>query len=158
MLKRIEKSDNLARILGGLSSLGKSIGLAVGSFEMLRPGDIRMLEDARTRVDYLVIAVGAKWKGNKAIKGVSLRIPVKDRAEIIAGLRSVDYVTFFEEDSADKLIKQLRPSFLIYGTAWNEKTIPEKNIAGELQIPILICGGGKVLISTPTKSRSKSTR
>jgi len=141
MPNRVEKPAALGLILTGLRNLGKTIVLAVGGFENLRPADIRYLEDAKSRGHYLVVGVNPRWPYGRGKKVPGLRVSGADRAEVLAGLRCVDYVTVYEGETADELLRILRPTILAYSPQFTERSAPERAVAQELEIAIAICGG-----------------
>lgn len=143
MQKRVETPQNLASIVQGLRSQGKVIVLALGAFEMLRPTDVKYLEDAQTRGDYLIVGVGTKWPGGKGGKNTVSRNSAKDRATVLAGLRCVTYSTTFDQDNADQLIQILKPSVVAYSENWTERSAPERKTLQEMNIPMIFCGDSK---------------
>lgn len=140
MPSRVEKPAALGPILRGLRQLGKTVVLAVGGFESLRPADIRYLEDARSRGDYLVVGVNPRWPYGRGRRVPGLRVAAADRAQVLAALRCVDYVTIYEEETAGELLRTLRPTILAHSPQFTERSAPERGAAQELEIPIVICG------------------
>lgn len=133
----------LAAILSGLRASGKSVVLTNGVFDLLHVGHLRCLEDARSRGDLLVVAVNTD-KSAKAIKGAGHPIvPCEERMEMLSGLSFVDYVTSFEDETADDLLQQLHPSLYAKGTDYNLKSLPEKATLKELEIKAVFVGDKK---------------
>lgn len=141
--KVITDRKSLAAILSGLRASGKLIVLTNGVFDLLHVGHLRCLEDARSRGDLLVVAVNSD-KSAEALKGKGQPIvPCAERMEMLSGLSFVDYVTTFEEESADELLQQLQPSMYAKGTDYTLKTLPEKATIKELDIKAVFVGDKK---------------
>ena len=94
---------------------GLKVGFANGCFDLVHPGHVALLRQAREKCDRLVVALNAD-ASVKRLKGESR--PIQDqasRAAVIGSLRSVDLVTLFGEDTPLALIELLRPDVLIKG-------------------------------------------
>src|SRR5438067_10396356 len=103
---------------------GQRIVYANGCFDTLHVGHIRYLEGARREGDVLVVGVNAD-SGVCALKGPGR--PILDenaRAQLVAALRSVDYVVLFAEPNVEALLKELRPELDAKGTAYTADTLP----------------------------------
>jgi rfaE bifunctional protein nucleotidyltransferase chain/domain len=134
---------SLAAILNGLRASGKTVVLTNGVFDLLHVGHTRCLEDARSRGDYLVVAVNTDKSAEK-LKGKGHPVvEEEERMEVLAALSFVDYVTSFGEDTADELLRQLRPSMYAKGTDYTLKTLPEKDTLKELDIKAVFVGDKK---------------
>lgn len=134
---------SLAAILTGLRASGKTIVLTNGVFDLLHVGHTRCLEDARSRGDYLVVAVNSDKSAEK-LKGKGHPIvPCDERMELLAAVGFVDYVTSFEEDTADELLEALRPTMYAKGTDYTLKTLPEKDALKKLDIKAVFVGDKK---------------
>ena len=135
--------EALAIILRGLQSQGKTLVLTNGVFDLLHVGHTRCLEDARARGDYLIVAINSD-KSAEALKGKGHPIiPAEERMELLSTLWFVDYVTLFEDDTADALIRSIKPDFYAKGTDYNSKTLPEKDTLKELGIKPVFVGDKK---------------
>jgi rfaE bifunctional protein nucleotidyltransferase chain/domain len=146
-LKSVEKIitdlNTLARIVDGLKSEGKTIVLTNGCFDLLHVGHVRALEDARSRGDYLIVAVNGD-KTVERLKGKGHPINIsEERMEVLAALASVDYVTRFEEATADELLRKIKPTLHAKGHDYTEKTVPERETAKEIGARIVIVGDKK---------------
>jgi rfaE bifunctional protein nucleotidyltransferase chain/domain len=146
-LKSVDKINTdlntLARIVEGLKSEGKTVVLMNGCFDLLHVGHVRALEDAKSRGDYLVVAVNSD-KSVERIKGKGHPInPSEERMEVVASLASVDYVTRFDQDTADECLRKIRPSLHAKGHDYTEKTVPERETAKEIGARIVIVGDKK---------------
>jgi rfaE bifunctional protein nucleotidyltransferase chain/domain len=134
---------SLAAILGGLMAQGKTIVLTNGVYDLLHVGHVRCLEDARSRGDFLVVAVNSDASAERRKGKGHPVVPAQERMEVLAGLGFVDYVTTFEEDTADKLIEQLKPTIYAKGTEYSLKTLPERDTVKKLDIKAIFVGDKK---------------
>ena len=96
----------------------KKVVFTNGCFDLLHVGHIRYLLEARALGDLLVIGLNSDVSV-KRLKGQGRPLqPEADRAEILAALESVDFVTLFDEDTPAELIKKVRPDILVKGGDW----------------------------------------
>jgi D-beta-D-heptose 7-phosphate kinase/D-beta-D-heptose 1-phosphate adenosyltransferase len=105
-------------------SLGLKVGFTNGVFDLLHRGHLHSLEQAKRRVDRLVVGVNAD-ASVKRLKGPDR--PVQDegaRAAILAALRTVDLVVIFGEDTPEELIRAIRPDLLFKGADYAGQEIP----------------------------------
>ena len=103
---------------------GLKVGFTNGVFDLLHRGHLHSLEQAARRVDRLVVGVNSD-ASTRRLKGPER--PVQDeqtRAAILAGLRSVDLVTIFGEDTPEELIQALTPDMLFKGADYSGQQIP----------------------------------
>jgi rfaE bifunctional protein nucleotidyltransferase chain/domain len=135
----------LARVVAGLRTNGKTVVLAAGAFEVLHPGHVRFLADAASRGDYLVVAVQDDASVRKAKGAGRPAQPASDRAEVLAALPRVHYVTFYSGADASELCALLRPSLLAGGRdRGTEAGIPERAAAEAAGARVAIVGDAKV--------------
>ncbi|HEX6813941.1 MAG TPA: adenylyltransferase/cytidyltransferase family protein [Planctomycetota bacterium] len=141
--KVVTDRRSLAAILAGLRASGKTVVLTNGVFDLLHVGHTRCLEDARSRGDLLVVAVNGD-KSAEALKGKGHPLqPAAERMEVLAGLSFVDYVTTFEEPTADELLGTLRPTLYAKGKDYSLKTLPEKETLRQCDIKAVFVGDKK---------------
>jgi rfaE bifunctional protein nucleotidyltransferase chain/domain len=97
---------------------GRTVVFTNGVFDLLHPGHIRYLQDARHEGDALIVAVNSD-RSVKAIKGPTRPLtPEAERAEVVAALCCVDAVVVFDEDDPADVIKRLQPDVLAKGADW----------------------------------------
>ena len=133
----------LAQTLESERAGGRTIALANGCFDVLHVGHVRLVADARGEADLLVVALNSD-ETVRASKGVSRpRVTLVERAEIIAALEGVDYVTSFPEQTARGLLETLRPDVQVKGTDWTPDTVPERDVVRSYGGRIAICGDPK---------------
>ncbi len=117
--------------------LGQKMVFTNGCFDILHAGHVNYLAKARAAGDFLVVGLNSD-ASVKRIKGPLRPVnPEKMRAQVLASLSFVDYVTIFEEDTPEKLIKALKPDVLVKGADW-----PEEKIVGASFVKSY---GGRVL-------------
>lgn len=140
--------DELLKILSPLRQ-GKKLVFTNGCFDLLHVGHIRYLQQARQLGDMLFVGLNAD-ASVKRLKGPERPIQNEsDRAEIMAALACVDFVSVFPEDTPEELIKLVRPDILVKGGDW----AIDKILGG----PFVQSYGGKVmsLILVDGKSTTK---
>jgi rfaE bifunctional protein nucleotidyltransferase chain/domain len=141
--KVVTERRALALILSGLMAQGKTVVLTNGVYDLLHVGHLRCLEDAKSRADFLVVAVNSDDSAEK-LKGKGHPVvPLEERMEVLSGLWVVDYVTSFDELTADKLIEALRPTLYAKGTEYTIKTLPERDTLKALDVKAMFVGDRK---------------
>ncbi len=102
---------------------GKRVVFTNGCFDLLHAGHVRYLREARSLGDLLVVALNSD-ASVRLLKGEGRPILNQDeRAEIMAALQVVDYVTIFDEATPRELIASLLPDVLVKGGDWAIETI-----------------------------------
>jgi rfaE bifunctional protein nucleotidyltransferase chain/domain len=140
---RIVAIEELPAVLAPLRAGGRKVALANGLFDLLHVGHLRYLEAAAAEGDLLVVAVNADESARR-LKGPSRPIvPEGERAELIAGLRCVDFVTIFRDDNVETLLERVRPDVHCKGTDYTPDSVPEAPVARALGIRIAIVGDPK---------------
>jgi len=126
-MKNILSWEELKEAVERLREKGGKVVFTNGCFDILHAGHVRYLKQARAAGDILVLGLNSDSSVRK-IKGEKRPIvPQKERAEVVASLRSVDYVTIFEETTPLNLIEFLKPDVLVKGADWREKDIAGRN-------------------------------
>ncbi len=124
-------------------SAGSSVALANGLFDILHVGHLHYLEAARAEADLLVVGVNSD-RSARELKGPSRPIiPELERAELLAGLSCVDFVTIFEGPTVEQLLRAVRPDVHCKGTDYTPDSVPEAPVARELGIRVAIVGDAK---------------
>src|SRR5215211_7566483 len=101
-----------------LREAGKKVVFTNGCFDLLHPGHVRYLEQARALGDALIVALNSD-RSVRELKGERRPILTEDeRAEVMAALASVDYVTIFDEPTPRQIIAALLPDVLVKGGDW----------------------------------------
>ena len=107
---------------------GKRIVFTNGVFDLLHPGHVRYLQQARALGDALIVGINSD-RSVQAIKGLERPItPEDERAEIVAALACVDGVVVFDEDTPQQIVEALQPDVLVKGADWAEDAIVGRDI------------------------------
>jgi rfaE bifunctional protein nucleotidyltransferase chain/domain len=115
MIEKILSQDELLGLRQTLRAAGKTLVFTNGVFDLLHVGHVRYLTAARSLGDALVVAVNSD-RTVRELKGEGRPlINEHERAEILAALRQVDYVTIFDDVSPRSLIALLLPDVLVKG-------------------------------------------
>ena len=127
---------------------GARVVFANGCFDVLHVGHVRYLEGARALGDVLIVGVNSDEQV-RALKGAPRPfVPERERAEVIASLRVVDYATIFFEPNVESLLRALRPDVHAKGTDYTEDTVPERDVVRSY--------GGRVAIVGDPKNHSST--
>lgn len=122
---------------------GARIVFANGCFDVLHVGHTRYLTGARELGDLLVVGVNSDEQVRMQ-KGPGRPIlPQDDRAELVASLDSVDYVTVFNEPTVEQLLLTLKPDVHAKGTDYTEDTVPERDVVRSYGGTVAIVGDPK---------------
>ena len=99
------------------------VGFTNGCFDLVHPGHVRMLAEARARCDRLIVALNTD-DSVRRLKGPERPVQTElARAEVIGALRSVDLVLLFDEDTPLELMRQLRPDVIFKGADYTLETV-----------------------------------
>ncbi len=102
---------------------GHRVVFTNGCFDLLHPGHIRCLEQARSLGDCLIVAINSD-ASMRALKGPGRPlIPEEERAEILAALAAVDAVTIFDDPTPREIISCVLPDVLVKGSDWSPEEI-----------------------------------
>ena len=124
ILSRQQASTFAARV----RTNGGRVVFTNGVFDLLHPGHVRYLSDARALGDALIVGVNSD-RSVRAYKGPARPItPEVERAELLASLRSVDAVTVFDEDTPHALITAVQPDVLVKGADWGSDNIVGRDV------------------------------
>ena len=135
--------DRLVARCGYLKAQGVRLVLTNGAFDVLHVGHIRALEDARALGDVLLVAINDD-ASVRALKGPNRPVvPAAERAEIVAALKCVDFVTIFAASDVGDLLRALKPDVHAKGHDYTVETVPERDIALEVGAEIAIVGDPK---------------
>jgi D-glycero-beta-D-manno-heptose 1-phosphate adenylyltransferase len=127
---------------------GSRIIFANGCFDVLHVGHVRYLAGARELGDVLVVGVNSDDQVAR-LKGPGRPVlPAQERAEIVAALEFVSYVTVFDEPTVEELLLALKPDVHAKGTDYTEDSVPERNVVRSY--------GGRVAIVGDPKDHSTS--
>jgi rfaE bifunctional protein nucleotidyltransferase chain/domain len=148
-MKKILTWEELKKEADRLRGEGKKIAFTNGCFDILHVGHVQYLREARKTGDILVLGLNSD-ASVRAIKGGKRPlVPQGERAEVVASLMSVDYVTVFDETTPLNLIMHLRPDILVKGGDWEEEEVVGRETVRSW--------GGKVVI-VPMTDGASTTR
>lgn len=123
---------------------GRRVVFTNGCFDLLHPGHIRLLEEARNLGDVLIVGLNSD-ASVRTLKGEGRPIlPERERAEILAALESVDAVVIFNEPTPREIISALLPDVLVKGGDWRPDQIigrEEVEAAGGRVVSIPVVAG-----------------
>jgi len=145
--EKLVTRDQLLELVAADRRAGRTIAFANGCFDLLHVGHVRYLQAASLEADRLIVAVNddaaaaAKGPGRPILKAA-------DRAELVAALRGVDYVTIFPEPTVAPLLELLQPDVHCKGTDYTAETVPER-------ATVLKYGGRIAIVGDP---KNHSTR
>jgi D-beta-D-heptose 7-phosphate kinase/D-beta-D-heptose 1-phosphate adenosyltransferase len=123
MVKKILSQAEAVALVEHLRHGGKDVVFTNGVFDLLHPGHIRYLQEARAQGDSLIVGLNSD-RSVRAIKGPSRPvIPEHERAELLAALRSVDAVVVFDEETPAQIVRRLQPDVLVKGADWADDRI-----------------------------------
>ena len=134
---KILSRDEAARRAGP----GRSFRLVFtnGCFDLLHPGHVACLDQARRMGDALLVAINTDESARRLGKGPGRPLVGQQaRATVVAALECVDWVTFFDEDTPEALVGELQPDILVKGGDY-----AEEEVAGGATVR---AGGGRVVI------------
>ena len=97
---------------------GKTVVFTNGCYDILHPGHVRLLEQARSLGDILILALNTDASVARLKGPTRPLIPETGRAQMALALEAVDAVTFFDEDTPRELIAAVLPDILIKGADW----------------------------------------
>jgi D-beta-D-heptose 7-phosphate kinase/D-beta-D-heptose 1-phosphate adenosyltransferase len=142
-------------------SQGYEIGFTNGCFDLLHPGHIKLLAEARGRCDRLVVGLNTD-DSVRRLKGSERPIQTElARAEVIGALRSVDLVVLFSEDTPIDLIAKLRPSLLIKGADYTVETVVGADLVkgwgGRVETIDLVAGESSSKLIAASQREADST-
>ena len=123
---RVANLSELKAYLAELRREGRRIAFANGHFDILHVGHLRYLRAAREEADVLVVALNGD-RSVASLKGEGRPVvPATERAELLAALEPVDFVTIFEGDSPAPLLTALEPDVHCKGTDYGlPENVPE---------------------------------
>jgi D-glycero-beta-D-manno-heptose 1-phosphate adenylyltransferase len=144
----ILSESELVKAVAGDRAAGRTIAFANGCFDVLHVGHIRYLQGAAAEADRLVVAVNDD-ESVKALKGAGRPVlEARDRAELVAALRGVDYVVVFGDRTVERLLTLLKPDVHCKGTDYTVDSVPERAV-------VQAYGGRTAIVGDP---KSHSTR
>ena len=144
--KKIYPRNQLTEIIQSVQTDGKVVVTTNGCFDVLHVGHLRYLQAAQALGDLLVVGVNSD-DSVRALKGENRPlVPADERAEMLAGLGCVDYVTIFPELDPINLLSALKPNIHVKGGDYTIEQVIEREIVES--------NGGKVIVGLNVPGKS----
>lgn len=145
-MKNLLKKEEMEAVIKELKKNGKIVAFTNGCFDILHVGHLRYLCEAKSKGDILIVGLNSD-NSVKRLKGEKKPyVPQEERAEMLLGLKPVDYVVFFDEDTPVELIEVLKPNVHIKGGDYTKETLIETEVVEK--------NGGKVEIVSLVEGKS----
>lgn len=146
MKGKIMPVEELEGMINESKSAGKKIVFSNGCFDILHVGHVRYLEEAKKLGDVLIVGVNSD-DSVKSIKGENRPLlPEGERAEILAALECIDYITIFPDETPESLIERLKPDIHVKGGDYQLEDLPEAKVVGSY--------GGEVVLLDEVEGKS----
>ena len=141
---KIRPGDTLSLEVARRQADGERGVFTNGCFDLLHLGHVRYLQEARALGDFLVLALNSD-ESVAFLKGPGRPlVPASERAEILAALACVDYVTIFSERTANALVAQLRPAIYTKGGDYTGAQAGTPDLTRLPEAPVVLAYGGTI--------------
>lgn len=125
---RLLSQVGAAQFAAGVRARGGTVVFTNGVFDLLHPGHVRYLQEARALGDVLIVGLNSD-RSARAIKGPDRPInPEHERAEVLLALAAVDAVAIFDEQTPHAIIDRIQPDVLVKGADWGPDDIVGRDI------------------------------
>ena len=156
--EKLKSAAELSSIRDAQDAAGRRLVFTNGCFDLLHTGHVRYLQQARALGDALVIALNSD-ESVRALKGPTRPInSEQDRAEVLAALACVDYVTIFPDERVTDLVREIRPHIYAKGGDYTVESLNPGELAAlreagtEIKILPLVPGKSTTAIIEKWKS------
>jgi rfaE bifunctional protein nucleotidyltransferase chain/domain len=127
-MEAVKTRSEILKIRDQLKKKKKKVVFTNGCFDIIHSGHVDYLTKAKKSGDILIVGINTD-SSVRRIKGDKRPIiPELERTLIVSCLKPVDFVTLFEEDTPEELIKELKPDVLVKGSDWQKNEIVGKDI------------------------------
>ncbi len=141
---KILNREELAREVTRRQANGERGVFTNGCFDLLHLGHVRYLQDARALGDFLVLGLNSD-ESLRFLKGPGRPlVPENERAEILAALSCIDYVTIFPEKTANAIVEALQPTIYVKGGDWHAAEGSEPDPKRLPEAPSVLAYGGTI--------------
>ena len=121
-------AERAAALANRLRAAGGTVVFTNGVFDLLHPGHVRYLREARALGDGLIVAVNSDSSA-RAGKGPGRPVnPEHERAEILLALDSVDAAVIFDEETPQAIVSAIQPDILVKGADWGPENIVGRDV------------------------------
>lgn len=141
--------ENLLQDVARWRAAGLKVGFTNGCFDLIHPGHVSLLRQARAACDRLIVGLNTD-ASVRGLKGSGR--PVQDelsRAEVLAAIGTVDRVVLFSEDTPIRLLEAIRPDVLVKGADYTVETVVGSDL--------ILAAGGEVLLADLTPGKSTTS-
>jgi D-beta-D-heptose 7-phosphate kinase/D-beta-D-heptose 1-phosphate adenosyltransferase len=143
--RQLFSADEAANFARELQQHGGTVGFTNGVFDLLHPGHIRYLQQARALGDALIVAINSDRSVRALGKGADRPInPQQERAEVVLALGCVEAAVIFDEDTPHAIVSAIQPDVLVKGADWGADAIVGRDVVearGGRVVRIEIVGG-----------------
>lgn len=128
-MSRILTRDQAVSYAGRLRNEGRVVVFTNGVFDLLHPGHVRYLTEARQQGDALIVAINSDASARRLSKGPDRPLnPEHERAEVLAALAVVDAVVIFDEETPLEIVTAVQPDVLVKGADWAADAIVGRDV------------------------------
>ncbi|HEV8310977.1 MAG TPA: adenylyltransferase/cytidyltransferase family protein [Methylomirabilota bacterium] len=143
MTGKVLALEQVRAVAAAARARDRRIVLANGCFDLLHVGHVRYLAAARALGDILIVGLNSDASVRR-LKGPGRPLmPAAERAELLAALAAVDHVVIFDDDTADGLVRLLRPAVHAKGTDYSPESVPEAATVRDSGGEVAIAGDDK---------------
>ncbi len=125
---RILSPQELAKEVASCRQQGKTIVTTNGCFDVLHTGHLHLLNSAKALGDILIVAINSDRSVSQLKGSMRPLVTQQERAEILANLRPVDFVTIFDEATPVELLTIIKPNIHVKGGDYNLNNLPEASV------------------------------
>lgn len=144
----IVNRKDIGAIVNKEKAAGKTIVFTNGCFDIIHAGHVRYLTGAKAQGDCLIVGLNSD-ESVRSLKGPSRPVNGQDdRAEVLAGLKAVDYVVVFHEETAESIVDEVKPDIYAKGGDYKIADLPEAKVVE--------AGGGRIVLIPEVEGRSSS--
>ena len=146
----------LAALLNKRQAKGERIVFTNGVYDLIHAGHVSLLQKARALGDRLVVGINSDASVRRLKGPTRPMAPLGDRAEVLAALEPVDYVTWFDEDTPYGLIARLKPDILVKGGDYPLHKIVGRDLVKKVvRVPLLQGRSTSALIRKVLKAHGR---
>ena len=126
--EKIVKRENLQKKLKSYREDNLSIATLNGSFDLLHAGHLKILYEAKTKADILIVALNSDSSIKKYKSTKRPIIELENRLEMMAALEFVDLVTYFDETDPINILNEIKPDIHINGSEYGKDCLEKETI------------------------------
>jgi rfaE bifunctional protein nucleotidyltransferase chain/domain len=125
---RVSSAAEAAAFADRIRASGGAVVFTNGVFDLLHPGHVRYLREARALGDALIVAINSD-RSVRVNKGAGRPVnPQDERAEVLLALEPVDAVTIFDEETPHAIVSVIQPDVLVKGADWGADNIVGRDV------------------------------